>query len=573
MAENIVYDIVGLKTNNIKADPEDVYKNGYGVCAGYSRLFKHIGIYIGLNVLCVQGFAKILGYQVDDDISEINHEWNIIKLDHIYYQIDCTWGAGSLDGDTFTKELCEFHFCPDPDKFFHDHFPEDPKWQLISPSLSADEFKKRTRFQSYFHSLFTDVDIKYDIIKVKNKTKIRLYKKIDKVKFSISFYEAKNVEKETYDAKYLKKEKKDYVDLIFIFKHKGKYLTNIWANDGSSDSYNLIAQYTFESENEWGDKIFDFNMDDYDIMEKLNLESMSHKDIEFKAKNREKFSFKFKPNSNFSLYIISLTFDDEKEEQENVIKYYWNDLNLDIDVIFNKKGKYSLYLNFKDLFLNEDHSFFYYPIVAIDEKEKKVFSVDELMINEPFEASLKKIKLKYLSHKKQNIVAKRIEKFEIECEDESIYVNSYIHPENSKVLTLNTKINNKFIFYFGFNEKKKFVIEFKFISDYGSINNLVYSVDYNQEIDIPLTEPKIYNDSIVLIDPIFPCLKIGKEASLKFKSEVTEEIRITNYNSQCYKKNKNGIFEVKIIPKTEKIMVIVNKEDGGEISMLLEVTK
>ena len=42
-------------------------------------------------------------------------------------------------------------------------------------------------------------------------------------------------------------------------------------------------------------------MDDYDIIDKLKLESISHKDIEFKAKNREKFSFKFKPDSKIYL--------------------------------------------------------------------------------------------------------------------------------------------------------------------------------------------------------------------------------------------------------------------------------
>ena len=92
-------------------------------------------------------------------------------------------GVGSVIENKFEKKFYEFYFCSEPDKFFNDHFPEVPKWQLISPSLFADEFEKRIKFYSSYYSLFTDVDIKYHTIKVKNKTKIRFYKKTDKVEF------------------------------------------------------------------------------------------------------------------------------------------------------------------------------------------------------------------------------------------------------------------------------------------------------------------------------------------------------------------------------------------------------
>ena len=60
-------------------DPESVYNNGYDVYAGYSRLFKHIGLYIGLNVLCVKGYAKGIENSAEYKVSGIDHEWNIIK--------------------------------------------------------------------------------------------------------------------------------------------------------------------------------------------------------------------------------------------------------------------------------------------------------------------------------------------------------------------------------------------------------------------------------------------------------------------------------------------------------------
>ena len=456
MCENIEYDVEGYFSGNMDVNPESVYRNGYGVCSGYSRLFRHIGTYIGINVICISGFAKGVGFEIGTKISGTNHEWNIIKLYHLYYQIDSTWGAGNLNGRVFQKRYSEFYFCPNPEDFFASHFPEDPKWQLITPSLSVEEFAKRIKFYSHFYDLFTKSDSLYHTINVKNKTIIRFYKKKEKVAFLINLNDAED--NNTEDVKYLLKDQKDYVDLIFIFKHKGKYSANIFANDGSNSSYDAMSKYYFESEKEWGDKKFDFSMDDYDIMDKLHLESLSHKDFEFKANNREKLYFKFKPDSKIYIRRVNLSFEDEYDNIKRVTKYYMKDNNLEVEVIFNKKGKYKLSIDYFDLSLNDDNlimeSLANYPIVSTNAKQNQVFTQEELLIHQPFEESLNHIKLKYQSHKSQNIAAKRIEKFEFEAEDNNIKINQYVYPENSKVLTKKEKENNKFIFYFGFNEKK-----------------------------------------------------------------------------------------------------------------------
>ena len=458
MCNNIAYDVNGYYSDNTDVSPEGVYRNGYGVCSGYSRLFKYIGTYIGLYVFCVDGYAKGIGYSTEIKISGTNHEWNIIKLDNVYYQIDSTWGAGSVNGRNFQKEFKEFYFCPEPEQLFATHFPSDPKWQLIIPSLSAEEFAKRVKSYSPFCTYFIKVDQKYHTIQVKNKTIIRFYKKVDKVAFSISMDSEKK--RDTKDMKYLVKDKKDYVDLIYIFKHKGKYSTRIFANDGSHNTYDAIMEYKFESLEEWGNKKFDFSIDDYDYMDKLQLESVSHKDLEFKANNREKLTFKFKPDSKVKIMGVNLELDDDKYDLiKNVTKYYLKDKQLDVEVIFNKKGKYKLYLKYLDLNSKEENNciqrFTYFPIVASDAKEQKYFSQEELLIHEPFEDSLNNIKLKYISQKNQNIIAKRLEKFEFECEDKDIKILLDYYPSNSKVITKRVEEKNKYIFYFAINEKKK----------------------------------------------------------------------------------------------------------------------
>ena len=39
---------------------EESYNRGKAVCLGYSRLYKYIGKYISIDVICVMGYAKEL---------------------------------------------------------------------------------------------------------------------------------------------------------------------------------------------------------------------------------------------------------------------------------------------------------------------------------------------------------------------------------------------------------------------------------------------------------------------------------------------------------------------------------
>ena len=120
-----------------------------------------------------------------------------------------------------------------------------------------------------------------------------------------------------------------------------------------------------------------------------------------------------------------------------------------------------------------------------------------------------------------------------------MYLLPEIYSKDSKVITTENEQDNKFTYYFGFNEKKKFIIRFHFFTIGNDFGSIIYYVDYKGEIDIPLTKPNIYNDNIILIDSIFVQLKMGKETTLKFKSDVTEEIMVKNSVTQYFKKNKN----------------------------------
>ena len=250
MSQNIKYDLKGYFSGDTHVEPEETYNRGSSVCSGYSRLFKYIGDYLGLDIICVSGYAKGYSYNINKKISGTNHEWNIIKFNNVYYQIDSTWGAGSVNGNEFKQELCEFYFCPEPEQLISSHLPEEDKWQLISPPLSKEEFGKRVKFYNKFYNFFT-TDVKYHTFKVKSKHIIRFNKINEKENIGaiLSVYDKQG--KETKNAKGLILYDKNYIDFFYIFKKKGTYQTTIFADYASKKMKAQMVTYFLECEEDY----------------------------------------------------------------------------------------------------------------------------------------------------------------------------------------------------------------------------------------------------------------------------------------------------------------------------------
>ena len=241
ICDNIAYDVEALRTGNLRCEPEESYNRGMTVCSGYSRLYKYIGVYAGIDVICVMGHAK---GATNEDISESNHEWNILRFKKVYYIMDSTWGAGTV-GDKFTKELCEFYFCPIPDRIIATHHPDEDKWQLLYPFVSLQEFGRLVKYSSHFYQLFT-TDIKYKTIKVKSQHTIR-FNKInpnDNLGAIVAVYDKNG--RETKNALCIPIYNKDYIEFFYIFKKKGTYKTDIFASPKSQKKRNHIVEYMLE---------------------------------------------------------------------------------------------------------------------------------------------------------------------------------------------------------------------------------------------------------------------------------------------------------------------------------------
>ena len=62
-------------------------------------MFGDKGIYLDLIIINVTGYYKGLNYNPGDKFNDINHEYNVIKFNYIWYPVDATWGSGYIIND------------------------------------------------------------------------------------------------------------------------------------------------------------------------------------------------------------------------------------------------------------------------------------------------------------------------------------------------------------------------------------------------------------------------------------------------------------------------------------------
>lgn len=140
---NIAYDTESFFSGNIEpATPESTLSSGLAVCEGYAGLFKYLAECIGFQVHKVTGHGKGVGYTAlnpNDPIPprQMNHAWNCILMDGEWHLIDSCWGAGALDGATYTQRFTPTWFTSSPVEFGRRHFPEDSTYQLLSEDVGG----------------------------------------------------------------------------------------------------------------------------------------------------------------------------------------------------------------------------------------------------------------------------------------------------------------------------------------------------------------------------------------------------------------------------------------------------
>ncbi len=123
LANHILYDPEPLGENDYKEISHTAYGaliDGVAVCDGYAEAFKYLLDKVGIENRLIFG-------EVDEDGSfegEVNHAWNLIKIDESYRHYDLTWD----DDDVNNRVLYEF-YNKDSDYFDDTHRWESQDYQ------------------------------------------------------------------------------------------------------------------------------------------------------------------------------------------------------------------------------------------------------------------------------------------------------------------------------------------------------------------------------------------------------------------------------------------------------------
>jgi transglutaminase/protease-like cytokinesis protein 3 len=121
---------------------QKVLRRGIAVCEGYSRLFKVLCQYAGIEAVVLNGYVRT-DYDRSAERFRTNHTWNAVRIDSAWQLVDATWGAGYMTyGDEFVQKQNDYYFLTPPEELIRDHYPEDLRWSLMPQPPTLAEFRK-----------------------------------------------------------------------------------------------------------------------------------------------------------------------------------------------------------------------------------------------------------------------------------------------------------------------------------------------------------------------------------------------------------------------------------------------
>ncbi|XP_076831514.1 kyphoscoliosis peptidase [Brachyhypopomus gauderio] len=158
LCHSIEYDLEGyLGVSPKLCTPDEVIKEGRGVCSGFSSICLEMCREVGIQCEEVSGYSKGIGHRPGGGLADkpSDHMWNAVWVKGQWGLLDACWGAGTVDMETntFIKRFDDFYFLTEPGDFINSHFPDDPHWQLLDTPISLEQFELRPLNTSAFYIL------------------------------------------------------------------------------------------------------------------------------------------------------------------------------------------------------------------------------------------------------------------------------------------------------------------------------------------------------------------------------------------------------------------------------------
>ena len=109
------------------------------VCEGYAKAFKYILDELGVPCVIVCGIGQNSNGETE------SHAWNYVKIDNIWYAVDCTWDDPVIVGNGYvSQDIHSKYFLKGAREFFIDHY-EDGNIvngsNFVYPTISEENYR------------------------------------------------------------------------------------------------------------------------------------------------------------------------------------------------------------------------------------------------------------------------------------------------------------------------------------------------------------------------------------------------------------------------------------------------
>lgn len=216
-------------TNNIDYGGSAVYnkrnilRNQKAKCEGYAKLLIEMCSIVGIEAKYYSGVAKngtsVRYYKKHKP----KHGWLCVKLNGTWYFSEPTWAASFYvlkNNKPFfiKKENHETYFICNPELFIYDHFPLNPKDQLLDKNISIFKFNKYPKLgdkAKFYHEFFYKIP---KGIQRGRRIKIYLNKKIEDL--HLSPYKYNSLSKKHFNFYPVKVKKISNGNYKYVFKNK-----------------------------------------------------------------------------------------------------------------------------------------------------------------------------------------------------------------------------------------------------------------------------------------------------------------------------------------------------------------
>jgi hypothetical protein len=210
----------------------------------------------GIDCEFVSGYSRTEYYEVGTP-GELDHAWNVVRLNGVYYPVDATWSAGGCGEDDdgklkpFVKHFNDYYWLTPPEEFARNHFPEDAKWVLVK-NYTKDKFSWNPYYDvSVIGGIKLLLPLSGLIHTKKGDTvkfKLTYTGKIHRLQINTSAYQNPDVWTEDYITK------RKYVKVLDTFALKKQQYVKYKQNGDTYEFAYVVRDYTLD----YVDILFDY---------------------------------------------------------------------------------------------------------------------------------------------------------------------------------------------------------------------------------------------------------------------------------------------------------------------------